>query len=131
MMVLAANMKLQALPFVPLWGLLLLFFVLRGQWLRLLWTVFAMGILPALLVLPFAFGEGGLSGARGTVEDIANTSVSMNAYNMWYWIRPDLDLYTSDMKDTIWGIGYLPFGVLVFCLASLIAFIPMFAAGAR
>ncbi len=134
MLVLALNMKLQAMPFIPLWGLLLLtHFVLHGKWLRLAGTVGAMLLAQALIVLPFAFGEGGLTKFWNTVVNITNTfeAVSMNAFNMWYWILPDLKFDVSDTSGTIAGLSYLHFGLLLFCAGALAAFIPLLVAIAK
>lgn len=128
MMVLALNMKLQALPFIPLWGLLLLvYFVLHGRWLRLLWTVLAIAGAQALLVLPFAFGEGGLRKVWDTIVNIPDTfpALTMNAYNVWYWLVPNLDWNVTDTSGSVLGITYLRFGLLCFCLSALAAFIPL------
>ena len=126
MLVLALNAKLQAVVFVPLWGILLIAGLHRGgQWRRLLYIVPAMLGMEALILLPFAFGHLGL----GVLPKIISGSVdaypilSVNASNWWFWFVPDANNF-SDTARTPFGPTYKQIGLWSFFIASFIILFP-------
>lgn len=127
MMVLALNTKLQAIVFVPLWGILMIAMVHReGKWKSLLYIIPITLALQAVIILPFAFGEPGLK-AVALVVASANgffNYISMNACNMWYWFIPGLTMEYPDNVISSLGITYKSIGLLSFYTASLITLLP-------
>jgi Gpi18-like mannosyltransferase len=129
MIVLALNMKLQAIIFIPMWGLMMLAFLQRDRrWKEALVIIPLMFLVQGLLLLPFFFGEGGLQPVWNAVTGLADTYpfISMNAFNMWYWFVPGLKFY--DQKDEalfLLNLSYQQAGLILFCLASLAALWPI------
>jgi Gpi18-like mannosyltransferase len=119
-------MKLQAIIFIPLWGLLLISSLHRNRrWKDVAYIIPAMLLIQALLLLPFHFGKGGLLPVWNAVAGLANTSpyTSMNAFNMWFWIVGDEAV--RDNVRSLFGLTYYQIGLISFCLASLIAMWPV------
>ncbi len=126
LIILAINMKLQAIIFIPLWGLLLISSLHRNhRWKDVAFIIPAIVLTEALLLLPFYFGEGGLLPVWKAVAGLANTSpyTSMNAFNMWFWIVGN-EAVRDDIRS-LFGMTYYQIGLLSFCLASLIAMWPV------
>jgi Gpi18-like mannosyltransferase len=128
MMVLALNAKLQAIVFVPLWGLLMLAALHRlGQWRKLLQLLPFMLAVQALILLPFAFGEAGLRRVWQVVVQSGGKLpyLSLNACNLWVWFEKPGQLWGgSDDVPLAAGLTYRQVGLLLFFFASLIAMLP-------
>lgn len=127
--VLALNMKVQAVVIMPVIGFFYLDNILDSKKLSsVIQPLFAAIVVQVLLLLPFAWGEGGL----GKIIEVFTTSVgmypyvSLNATNIW-----DVIFYPTDpllVKDTvplIAGISYKTSGLIMFCIASFFALLPL------
>jgi hypothetical protein len=123
---LAMNFKLQAVIFMPLMVLLLLP-VLIGQfsWRKIaLWIAVPL-TLQVIIVLPFWLGGDSenlwhvLSGSMGRYP-----YVSMNAYNMWYWLVAG-DLTNLTDERLFLGLSYKNWGLALFFATSLLALLPL------
>ncbi|MDF2457332.1 MAG: hypothetical protein K0R51_3325 [Cytophagaceae bacterium] len=125
--VLCLNFKIQSIIFLPLVAFLLLHNIADYKGLRYaVLVLLGMAGLEALVILPFILS--------GTTEVLYSTMlnsvdkypvVSMNAYNLWYWF---LDGYLAEINDkgTWLGISYKNWGLIGFCLSSIIALLPIF-----
>ncbi len=128
MMVLALNMKLQAIIFVPLWGLLMIAELQQSRRWRLLSGILpVMLIVQAILILPFTWGRGGAGVVWRTVAGLADTYpwITIHAFNMWYWIAPDAGPGNPDNVPLVFGISYYHAGLLLFSLALLLVLMPV------
>jgi Gpi18-like mannosyltransferase len=128
LLVLAVNMKLQAVIFLPLWVLLLLDdFIIRKSWRHLLAIAGITIAVQALLLLPFSMA--GIDGVKPLWNILRNASrmfpqLSMNAYNLWYWVA----LQPTEVGDAampVRGLSYKAIGLLLFMVLSLLACIPL------
>ncbi len=127
-MVLAINSKLQAVIFVPLWGLLMITELHRSRrWKAVLYIVPTMLLLQALILTPFAFGKGGVAAVWRVVSGSVGIFpyLTCNASNVWYWIVPDLSRETRDDVHTVIGLTYMQIGLLSFYAASFITLWPL------
>lgn len=124
--VLAINMKLQAIIFMPIIGLMLLPLMIRKVNLKNLaiWvgSTFAIQI---LILLPFI-----IKGDIGSVFNVILNSfgkypvVSMNAYNFWFWFLKG-DLMHIPDNTLFAGITYKSWGLILFFTSSFIAIYPL------
>ena len=119
--VLGLNMKFQAIVFLPIIALLLFPVIWdKSQIKRLLYSVFGVGFIQFLILLPFII-RGDLSKIWHIVTHSVGAwqFVSMNAYNMWYFfIDKPRDVYDTDM---FLGITYKSWGLMLFCITSFFA----------
>ena len=126
-MVLALNMKLQAIIFLPVWGILCLQAVLQERKIKMVvFTLASMILLQFLLLLPFILVPGGLA----KVGEVVTTSMgrypvlSMNAFNWWYWISPNAGAI-EDNGSFIGTLSYRNTGLLLFFVLSLLSLLPL------
>lgn len=130
MLILAVNMKLQAIIFLPLWGLLYMEYLARTRrWNDAVLTIVVMAGLQGLILLPFAFSPHGLTQVWHNAVTLvgAYTEVSVNAHNVWYFVFPDTHDRLS-MDDTMPFIGELSYrtaGLILFCTTAFAAFLPL------
>lgn len=129
-MLLAINMKLQMIIFVPVWGLLNLYNIAEERsWKTFLFPLLIMVAAQVLLLVPFMFYETGLQ----QVYNAAFTSVgqfpkvSAFAFNIWYWICPTNPSDTLDSGIFILNLSYKNVGLLLFFLSSFLVMLPLMA----
>lgn len=125
---LAMNMKLQSIIFLPLWGLLFLYVLFQQRrWITVLYTLAAAAVVQLLILLPFLLQKG----AVAQIWDVVTHSVdlyprvSMNAYNIWYWLCSGNPWDVKDSAAFVAGLSYKNTGLLLFCGAGLAALWPL------
>lgn len=129
-MALALCMKLQAIILLPLWSLLMIDAIMRiGRRSALVSSIkciatFLITIL--IIVLPFAFGEGGLSAIWRVVTGSLGMFpvVSLSADNIWFWILAE-PARTPDTTVAIASLNYKTIGIIMFFSASLLTLWPL------
>ncbi len=124
--VLAINMKLQAIIFLPILGLLILPLLIKEFSPRnILKWLLSVITLQVLILLPFI-----LKGDFLKIVDVITNSfgkypvVSMNAYNVWFWFFKS-DLTQLPDNGLFMGITYKHLGLLLFFASSFIALWPL------
>lgn len=124
-MLIAINMKMQALAFVPLWGILLLYYIISSRRFSLLAILpLAMLIMEFLIIFPF-----GKSGAQ-RILDIASGYVGLDplivqsADNIWILLLGLEKAYTPDTA-LLYGFTYRTWGLLLFFISSGFAMWPV------
>lgn len=129
--VLAINMKLQVIVFLPVWGLLCLFALVDSRnWKTLLLMMLTAIATQMILLLPFLTGKDGLT----MVWDVVVNSfgkyprVSMHAFNFWYLVSPSDPWLLKDTDPFIAGLRYKQIGLSLFFLSSFLALWPMMKA---
>ncbi len=124
---LSLNMKLQAIIFFPFIGLILLPSLIRKFNLKSLfvWIVVPL-ILQLIILLPF-YLQGDLEKVLSVVTNSVGTfpKISMNAYNMWYWLIDDEPMGVLD-TNTYGGISYYHWGFYSFIVAYTATLFPLF-----
>ena len=121
--VLALNTKQQAIEFLPVMAIALLY-SLRNFKTALVGLISATG-LQALLLLPF-IGSGGVSkliAIAGNTVGLYN-QLSICAFNIWYLITKG-NPYFINSNDTYFLISYRTTGIIMFSIASLLVLIPL------
>ena len=119
--VLALNMKLQAIIFFPVMGLLLFPVIWdKSQIKRLLYSILGTGVVQFLIFFPFIY-RGDFSKVLHVITGSVGhfPFVSMNAFNMWYFFV-DNPIETPDI-NTFLGITYKSWGLMLFCVTSFFA----------
>jgi Gpi18-like mannosyltransferase len=117
-LILAINMKLQAMVFFPLIGLMLLPQLLKMKLPKVLLLFCMIPVVQTLILLPFI-----LEGQATKVWDVITGSfghypyVSMNAYNSWNLFYPYDLTHTSD-QITFLGITLKSYGLAAFFISS-------------
>jgi Gpi18-like mannosyltransferase len=126
--ILALNMKLQSIVFLPTWALLYGYaFLQKKSWTTLLQSIFAFVAIQVLVLVPFM-----LSGSLQKVADVFFHSVdyysvvSMNAFNFWHLITDINHFETVDKNIFIAGLSYKRTGLLLFFASSAFALWPLF-----
>jgi Gpi18-like mannosyltransferase len=122
----ALNLKLQAIIFLPVLGLILIPAFIKDFSLPKLFMWLAIPVSIQLLILwPFLGTEAMDKIWYITVNSVGRYSeVSMNAYNIWYWLI-DGDLKTVHDTGTYWHISYRHWGLGMFFIMSFIALLPL------
>lgn len=126
--VLALNMKLQAIVFIPVWGLVYLYYwAEEKKWKQLVVSIFAMAGLQLLILLPFMQTENGLQQIWKVVISSAETfpKVSMNAFNFWHLFTTIDPWQTNDENIYFAGLSYRKAGLLLFFAASFFVLFPL------
>jgi hypothetical protein len=128
MIVLALNTKPQAIIFIPLWGLLMLSSLQRSRkWKESLSMLAVMLTTQAILLIPFAFGNGGITAVWKPISKAVDVYhwISINAYNMWYYFSPQiLPSATLDTEPTAIGLSYFQIGLISFSVALFVVLWP-------
>jgi Gpi18-like mannosyltransferase len=121
--VLAVNMKLQAIFFLPL-----SFYVLVLQYERKQLVKFGIGLFCSLLlqfiiISPFYF-NGDLDKFWQVIENSAGKypKITMNAYNFWALLVDSKNFFDSD-ADQYWLLTYKSWGLLLFLSTSFMVLI--------
>lgn len=131
---LAIGTKTQAIIFLP--PLLLLWVPLWWQRPRRLFEgLGASFLLLVALLAPFIWAAESSMLPRIIemnldVVDLVPV-ISANAYNFWYLVMPNLDLNTVSDAESLWGATYKTWGLLLFCLASAVALLPLLISAIR
>jgi len=119
--VLALNMKLQAIIFLPVIGLLLLPVMLdKSQIKKLIYSVIGIGTVQLLIFFPFIYAGdfpklwNVITGSVGKYP-----KVSMCAFNMWYFFVEN-PVKTPDTLVFL-GITYKTWGLILFFITSFFA----------
>jgi len=119
--VLAINMKLQAIIFLPVIAALLLPLAFdKSQTKRLIYTIVGVGIIQFLIFFPFIY-SGDFSKLWNVITSSAGRYpiVSMNAYNVWYFlVESPINTYDSIV---FLGITYHAWGLILFFVTSFFA----------
>jgi Gpi18-like mannosyltransferase len=123
---LAINMKLQAIIFMPIIGLMLLPLMVKQFSLKNLSVWFgSLIILQILILLPFIIKDD-----IGRVLLVIINSfgkypvVSMNAYNFWFWFLKGNLMQIPD-SNLFLGYSYKSWGLLLFFTSSFLALWPL------
>jgi Gpi18-like mannosyltransferase len=122
----AINLKLQAIIFIPPLVLLLLPEIInRFRWQDYLKTLGSVCLLQFLILFPFI-----REGQIGLFLKVVLTSVdfyrvvSANAFNFWYLVFPG-NLWKIHDYNLFWGISYKRWGNLFFFASSAAALFPL------
>jgi Gpi18-like mannosyltransferase len=128
LLLLALNMKLQAIIFIPVWGLLCLQAVVQKKnYLLIPYSLLAAAALQFLILLPFMQEKG----AIGSIWALVNNAVgrypwlSMNAYNFWHLAGPADLMHVEDKLPFIGSMSYKTTGLILFFVSSFIALLPI------
>lgn len=120
--VLALNLKLQAIIFLPVIGLMLLPVIIDDfSWKNLLRWFWFPAYIQVLIITPYIIvGDMDkiwmlITGSIGRYP-----SISMNAFNVWHLFLKG-DLMNSSDLITFWGISYNRWGLLMFFTSSFFA----------
>jgi Gpi18-like mannosyltransferase len=127
-LVLAFNTKPQTIVLIPLWGLLLISSLHRArQWRQLVWILATIIITQALILLPFMFGEAGLAAIWRPITNAINNypTVSLHAYNIWYFFSSQIAFNAVDTTLSPIGISYFHIGLITFSIALFIVLWPV------
>lgn len=127
LLVLAINMKLQAVIFFPLWLLLILpTFMAKGRLKNAIKTTIVIIGTQCFILWPFAYGDGGWTAIWRVIHDSVDQvpKISVNAYNWWYWITNDYPGSVSD-KILIFGRSYKFWGLLSFAVGLILCLLPI------
>lgn len=128
-LVLAINAKLQGVIFLPLWFLMCLNNLVIKKNIRAfllpLVTVVATQI---LILIPFLLQPGQLQKIWGviTISSKYYPKLSVAAFNLWCLVMPpDKAFATPDTGMLIAGISYKHAGLILFCIFSAAAMLPV------
>lgn len=126
-LVLALNMKLQAIVFVPLL-IMIVIPVIASKWKILPKVIGSVLLLQFVILLPF-ITSGNLSEMFETVTGSVDyyPVVSMKAFNMWHMIFPTENLMTLPDTLTYLGVSYKVWGLILFVLFSVVILLPVFS----
>lgn len=127
-LVLALNLKIQTIIFIPMWGLLMLGALHRAHaWRRLLVIVPAMVVAQVILLIPFMLGKDGLGIIWKIVAGLPDAYpwISLNAYNIWYWITLDAMPGNPDNVRSLFGLTYYHLGLIGYVIALAVVLWPL------
>ncbi len=121
--VLAVNMKLQAIFFVPLLLYVLALHYERKQLVKLGIGLFCAILLQFLIISPFYF-NGDFDKFWHVIENSIGKfpHITMNAYNFWALLVDSKNFFDSDALD-FWGLSYKSWGLMLFLSTSFMALI--------
>jgi hypothetical protein len=120
-LVLAINMKLQAVIYLPLIAALIIPAIQNAGTRKVLFSTFAVLVVQFTIILPFV-----LSGHFENLMKVVTGSVgkypyiSLNAYNFWY-LMIDGDLCTTEDTVKFAGLAFMRWGQLLFILSGFAA----------
>ncbi|MEO6834023.1 MAG: hypothetical protein ABI378_15150 [Chitinophagaceae bacterium] len=124
-LVLALNMKLQTLALIPVWGLLVLFFIVsnRRWWLFLLIPLVMLAT-QFIILIPF-----GMEGTKGLLEVVQRAvgmfpKITLSADNIWNLLLGNDRAYHLDSE--LWaGLPFRQWGLILFFFSSFFALFPL------
>lgn len=121
--VLALNMKMQSIVFLPVLGLAWLYY-LRG-WKS--WLVSFVTLVVTQLVIIWPILPKGLAGLMSIIESAAQVFpiISANAFNFWVLVFGKDFMWTSDLSIGFWSLSFRQWGQLLFFLLSAFALAPV------
>ncbi|MFN0188393.1 MAG: hypothetical protein ACKVQV_06800 [Bacteroidia bacterium] len=123
---LSLNMKLQAIIFFPFIGLILIPSLIRNFNFKslLIWITIPV-ILQLIILLPFWL-QGDLEKVFAVITNSVGTfpKVSLNAYNMWYWLIDDEPMVVLDTVS-YQGISYYQWGFYSFIVVYTATLFPL------
>lgn len=126
-MILAINMKLQVIIFLPVWGLLCLNNIFSTRdWKQIIWVVLTIAGTQVLLLLPFI-----LNGTVPLVWNVIAGSVDYNpvvvkgAASVWFFAPNINPWHLPDSNRFIAGLSYKQTGLLLFFSSSFAAMWPL------
>ena len=122
--VIALNTKPQAIEFLPVMGIIMLYSVRR--WSTVLYVFLSAVALQVVLFIPW-LGNGGISKLFSFAThavDLYNR-LSICAFNIWYIIVPHNHYFIND-KDTFILISYKATGLIMFSVAAAYILWPLF-----
>ena len=127
-LVLALNMKLQAIVFIPIFAFLVFeSCTYKVNWKHMGGLIAGIVITQALILWPFMHTKNGIE----TIYKVAFDSVgifprvSLNAYNMWYWIVGKDAINVLDTGTFIFHLTYRKTGLLLFFIGAFAAHYPL------
>jgi len=124
---LAVNMKLQAIIFLPFISLILFPTLLREFSIKnlLRWIILAM-LVEFIITLPFLL-EGDIESVWKVIKNSKGKYpyISMNAYNIWYWLPVGKALIVTLDTLQFLGISYNKWGLLMFATAYFVSLYPL------
>lgn len=128
--ILMLNMKLQTIIFIPVWGLVLLHYIVTSKkWVQLGAALLAMIVVQVLILVPFMSYDKALGQiwASVTTSTAQFPTVGVSAYNFWYLVFPDMSApgQTADTNIFIGGLAYRTVGYILFFTSSLLALLPL------
>ncbi len=121
--VLALNTKQQAIEFLPVMAIALMYSVRKVK--TAIIAIAAAVALQVLLLLPF-IGNGGvgkLTAIAGNTVGLYN-QLSICAFNIWYLITKG-NPYFINSNDTYFLLSYRTTGIIMFSIASLLVLVPL------
>ena len=124
--VLAVNMKLQAIFFLPLFLYILYLHFERKQLYKFVIGFFIALILQFLIVSPFYF-NGDFDKLWAVIQNSVGKfpHITMNAYNFWAIVVDNKNFFESDATEFL-GISYKSWGLLFFLSTSFLALMTPF-----
>jgi len=127
--VLAINMKLQAIIFLPVWGLIILPSIIKNfSWIRLTKWVSSIIILQFIILLPFIVNGDFQKIIKVITDSFGKYPViSMNAYNIWVWFFKG-DLMKIPDTGRFIGFTFKSWGLILFFISSFVALWPLLLA---
>lgn len=126
--VFAINMKLQAIVFLPILGLIYLYIIAERKSIKqVLAAIMAIAVCQALLLWPFMTVDGGWELFWKVVTSADNTypRIAGGAYNFWYFIVKGNPSDIEDSTILMAGLTYKRAGLLLFFASSFIAMWPL------
>lgn len=123
---LSLNMKLQAIIFFPFIGLILIPSLIRNFNLKLLFVWITIPVILQIIILFPFYLNGDLEKVFAVITNSVGTfpKVSMNAYNMWYWLIDDVPMGVLDTV-TYQGISYYQWGLYSFIIVYTATLFPL------
>ncbi|MEI8279282.1 MAG: hypothetical protein WCG87_05920 [Bacteroidota bacterium] len=124
----ALNLKLQAIVFLPLWGLLIINTIITTRdWKKAVLPLAVMAILQAIILIPFTTGQYGLNNVWARVIGSIDMFPVLNigAPNFWNWVKDGYLRTTPD--NVIWfsAFTYKQVGLFLFFFTSFLVLLPI------
>lgn len=129
--ILAINMKLQAIIFAPVLGLIYLYWLAdeKANIKKVFTAVGAMLLLQLAILLPFMTNSTGLPLLWNKVIIGSFSQFPyIGSYNFWAFVSPHNPWLVTDQTIFIAGISYKKAGLILFYTSSLLAMFPLMRA---
>lgn len=123
--------KLQAIVFLPVFGLYLLYRIPLRQWIAKTSSAVAVFIVSLLLIcLPFIIEQDRFLTFKGAVTGLVGyfPVVTMGAANMWSIFLSDQADKIADNTALLGAVTYKQIGLVLFCISSFFALLPLLKA---
>lgn len=125
--VLAVNMKLQAIIFIPLWGILVLdTLIARGGLKKTGIMLSGMAVAQGIILLPYIVSKRGIEPIQAIIHNATETYpvVSKSAINFWFCFL-DEPMFVSDTDLVTNNLSYRDAGLMLFFIGSFLAMLPL------